>query len=91
MLDQSAALLAVENLQAWYGESHILHGVTFNVLRIERIVATEGWQHVYDTQGEEVATSEALARYFADAAAFLRGAGTCARNARWCDRHGAAT
>src|SRR4051794_19518170 len=24
-------LLAVENLQAWYGESHILHGVTFEV------------------------------------------------------------
>jgi branched-chain amino acid transport system ATP-binding protein len=26
-----AALLAVENLQAWYGESHVLHGVTFEV------------------------------------------------------------
>ena len=26
-----AALLAVENLQAWYGESHVLHGVTFDV------------------------------------------------------------
>jgi branched-chain amino acid transport system ATP-binding protein len=25
------ALLAVQNLQAWYGESHILHGVTFQV------------------------------------------------------------
>ncbi len=25
------ALLAVENLQAWYGESHVLHGVTFEV------------------------------------------------------------
>jgi branched-chain amino acid transport system ATP-binding protein len=24
-------LLAVEGLHAWYGESHILHGVTFNV------------------------------------------------------------
>jgi branched-chain amino acid transport system ATP-binding protein len=33
MLDatRSAPLLAVENLQAWYGESHILHGVTFEV------------------------------------------------------------
>jgi branched-chain amino acid transport system ATP-binding protein len=33
MLDQTRAapLLAVENLQAWYGESHILHGVTFEV------------------------------------------------------------
>jgi branched-chain amino acid transport system ATP-binding protein len=28
---RSAPLLAVENLQAWYGESHILHGVTFEV------------------------------------------------------------
>jgi branched-chain amino acid transport system ATP-binding protein len=26
-----AALLAIENLQAWYGESHVLHGVTFEV------------------------------------------------------------
>jgi len=26
-----AALLAVDNLQAWYGESHVLHGVTFEV------------------------------------------------------------
>jgi branched-chain amino acid transport system ATP-binding protein len=28
----AGALLAVDALQAWYGESHILHGVTFNVL-----------------------------------------------------------
>jgi branched-chain amino acid transport system ATP-binding protein len=27
-----APLLAVEELQAWYGESHILHGATFDVL-----------------------------------------------------------
>jgi branched-chain amino acid transport system ATP-binding protein len=26
-----AALLAVEGLQAWYGESHVLHGATFEV------------------------------------------------------------
>ncbi len=31
MLDMTAPLLAVEDLQAWYGESHILHGVTFDV------------------------------------------------------------
>jgi branched-chain amino acid transport system ATP-binding protein len=32
MPDASGApLLAVENLQSWYGESHILHGVTFDV------------------------------------------------------------
>ncbi|WP_142849034.1 ABC transporter ATP-binding protein [Telmatospirillum sp. J64-1] len=29
------ALLEVENLQAWYGESHILHGMTFQVRRGE--------------------------------------------------------
>jgi branched-chain amino acid transport system ATP-binding protein len=26
-----SALLAVEGLEAWYGESHVLHGVSFNV------------------------------------------------------------
>jgi len=31
MLDTHAPLLAVKDLQAWYGESHILHGVSFDV------------------------------------------------------------
>jgi branched-chain amino acid transport system ATP-binding protein len=31
MLDVTAPLLAVNGLQAWYGESHILHGVSFDV------------------------------------------------------------
>jgi len=31
MLDASTPLLAVSGLQAWYGESHILHGVGFDV------------------------------------------------------------
>ncbi|HZL41479.1 MAG TPA: ABC transporter ATP-binding protein [Pseudolabrys sp.] len=31
MLDVSAPLLSLADVQAWYGESHILHGVTFNV------------------------------------------------------------
>jgi len=31
MLDRTPSLLSVDNLQAWYGESHILHGVTFDV------------------------------------------------------------
>jgi branched-chain amino acid transport system ATP-binding protein len=31
MLDATAPLLAVNDLQAWYGESHILHGVSFEV------------------------------------------------------------
>jgi len=32
-------------------------GVAVNTLRVERIVATEGWQYVADTQGIEVATA----------------------------------
>ena len=31
MLDMTAPLLAIKDLQAWYGESHILHGVNFDV------------------------------------------------------------
>ncbi len=31
MLDPRNALFAVRDLQAWYGESHILHGATFEV------------------------------------------------------------
>jgi branched-chain amino acid transport system ATP-binding protein len=31
MLERGAPLLAVENLEAWYGETHILHGVNFDV------------------------------------------------------------
>jgi len=31
MFDARSALLAVKDLQAWYGESHILHSVTFDV------------------------------------------------------------
>ena len=31
MLDVRTPLLAINDLQAWYGESHILHGVTFDV------------------------------------------------------------
>ncbi len=30
-MTETSALLAVEELQAWYGELHILHGVTFDV------------------------------------------------------------
>src|SRR5256885_1868152 len=32
------ALLEVDALQAWYGESHILHGVTFDVRAGERLL-----------------------------------------------------
>ena len=31
MLDRTDPLLAIRDLQAWYGESHILHGVSFDV------------------------------------------------------------
>jgi branched-chain amino acid transport system ATP-binding protein len=31
MLEARAALLSLADVQAWYGESHILHGVTFDV------------------------------------------------------------
>ncbi len=31
MLDARTPLLAVKDLQAWYGESHILHGASFDV------------------------------------------------------------
>ena len=31
MLDTRTPLLAIKDLQAWYGELHILHGVTFEV------------------------------------------------------------
>jgi branched-chain amino acid transport system ATP-binding protein len=31
MLDTATPLLAVNDLQAWYGESHILHGASFDV------------------------------------------------------------
>ena len=30
-MDEARALLEVKGLQAWYGESHILHGVDFSV------------------------------------------------------------
>ena len=31
LMPQTRPLLAVDNLEAWYGESHVLHGVTFDV------------------------------------------------------------
>ena len=30
-MPETRSMLAVNNLEAWYGESHILHGVTFDV------------------------------------------------------------
>ncbi|MBV9956160.1 MAG: ATP-binding cassette domain-containing protein, partial [Pseudolabrys sp.] len=31
MLEPTAPLLSIKGLQSWYGESHILHGVNFEV------------------------------------------------------------
>src|SRR3954452_14961972 len=35
MPDLRAPLLSVKDLEAWYGESHILHGVSFDVFQGE--------------------------------------------------------
>ena len=46
-------------MERWNASMHLEvggRGVSFNVLRVDRVVTTEGWQHVYDTQGEEIAT-----------------------------------
>ncbi len=37
MLDMTQPLLDVENLQSWYGESHILHGVNIKVHKGETV------------------------------------------------------
>jgi branched-chain amino acid transport system ATP-binding protein len=37
MHDSGGALLAVENLHAWYGDSHVLHGLSFKVRAGETI------------------------------------------------------
>ena len=40
-LEAGAQVLSVQNLQAWYGESHILHGIDFNV-KAGEVVVTDG-------------------------------------------------
>jgi uncharacterized membrane protein YccC len=60
--------------------------------RVRSDVAFLGRAMALEPRKVEVATSEALTRYFADAAAFVRGIGSApagARNAGQCDRHGA--
>ena len=37
VVTESAPLLAVKDLHAWYGESHVLHGVSFDVHRGELV------------------------------------------------------
>jgi branched-chain amino acid transport system ATP-binding protein len=41
MAEAGATLLAIKNLHAWYGESHILHGVDFEV-RVGEVVTLLG-------------------------------------------------
>src|SRR5882762_2350189 len=41
-----APLLAVRDLNAWYGESHILHGVEFEVARGKGSVGFEGTETI---------------------------------------------
>jgi len=47
MLDARTPLLAVKDLQAWYGESHILHGVTFDVHEGEVVTLLGGILHAW--------------------------------------------
>src|SRR6266702_1669245 len=42
MPDTAAALLSVGGLNAWYGESHLLHGVEFEVPRGEVVTRRSG-------------------------------------------------
>lgn len=52
----STSKLAMER---WSDQMHLElggRGVAFNTLRVDRVVATEGFRYVLDTQGEEAAT-----------------------------------
>ncbi len=49
-------------MERWNASMHLElggRGVAFNVLRVDHIVSTEGWWHVYNTQGAEIATGGA--------------------------------
>jgi NAD(P)-dependent dehydrogenase (short-subunit alcohol dehydrogenase family) len=60
-LERGLALYSVSK-QAMERLNDYLHlelggrGVSFNVLHIDKVVSTEGWRYVRDTQGEDVAT-----------------------------------
>jgi short-subunit dehydrogenase len=55
----SVSKLAMERWNEYLELEQGGQGVSFNTLRVDRLVTTEGWQHVYDTQGEDVATGGA--------------------------------
>ncbi len=49
-------------MERWNAYMHLELGgqrVAFNVLQVDSIVSTEGWWHVYNTQGAEIATGGA--------------------------------
>jgi short-subunit dehydrogenase len=55
----STSKLAMER---WNESMHLElggRGVSFNTLRVDRLVTTEGWRHVLETQGEDIATGGA--------------------------------
>jgi NAD(P)-dependent dehydrogenase (short-subunit alcohol dehydrogenase family) len=51
----SVSKLAMERLTEYLHLELGGRGVSFNALHVERLVSTEGWKYVYDTQGEEIA------------------------------------
>jgi NAD(P)-dependent dehydrogenase (short-subunit alcohol dehydrogenase family) len=51
----SVSKLAMERLTEYLHLELGGRGVSFNALHVERLVSTEGWRYVYDTQGEEIA------------------------------------
>jgi NAD(P)-dependent dehydrogenase (short-subunit alcohol dehydrogenase family) len=53
----STSKLAMERWSDYMELELAGQGVSFNTLRVDRIVATEGFYHVLNTQGEDVATS----------------------------------
>jgi NAD(P)-dependent dehydrogenase (short-subunit alcohol dehydrogenase family) len=52
----SVSKLAMERWSDYMNLEVGRRGVSFNTLRVDRLVATEGWRYVADTQGIEIAT-----------------------------------
>ena len=53
MLDARNALLSVKDLQAWYGESHILHGAAFDVYEGEVVTLSKRMAHAVSVTSPE--------------------------------------
>ncbi|HLY84273.1 MAG TPA: SDR family oxidoreductase [Acidimicrobiales bacterium] len=63
-MSRNLALYSVSKqaMERWNEYMHLEvggRGVSFNTLRVDRLVRTEGWQFVADTQGEDMATAGA--------------------------------